>query len=670
MTDNQNFENGSQSNLSKLNYNRLEELADDCATWSSKNPLMASLLALSVSKLGFQMISKIKNRKGSNLFIELDLSKIILKEKPVNPIERLFGEKDFYYYRDILEALELAAQDSCVSGIIVKSGAIHNVVSLSVIWELREVFKLFKTNGKKTIAYVESFGERGENMLMYYLISGFDEIHVPPTELITINGLMVTGIFLKQLLQDKLDIDVQILQREKFKNYANMFKEDKFTPEHYEQLKSFQDYLLNLIIDDIASDRNLSKQELESLMNEGFFNSEESAKLGLITHVGFRESAYLSAAKVVFGHKKNEITLKDIENLNLMFITQYAKRFGRKYKSIRNIFPWTKKIAVVHLHGGISCGDGSEHEDGIRSDYVTRTLRALRKEKKIQAVIIHISSPGGSATASDTIRHEIELLHQEGKKIIIFQSTVAASGGYWISLTSDAIVCTPLTITGSIGVVFGKLNLRGMWKKIGITFDNIEKEHQHADFLSTLHSWDEESLKSANKLADMYYDKFKDLVSEKRNLSREVVNELAQGKVYFGNRAYELKLVDHIGGMSKAIEVAKELIGLSSTDFAQVINYPPQPTIAQMILKGIFSSGESRNSNDQDELRRKGFQTQTFFNSFYRKVSVLPFLQKMQSTLLNGSPSQIHQALSTIQSSNSIQSNIEAYSSESQAFLF
>lgn len=645
------------------NWDNCQETLDESLNWASKNPLIASMLAIGAARLVSGAVSKFRNRKGNKLFLEIDLSKLILKEKPVEAMVRLF-EKDLVYYRDILDALDMAAKDSAVAGIIVKIGSIHHIGNLSTIWELRQAVIRLKAAGKKTIVFAESFGEAGENIFMYYLASCFQEIHLPRSVSLPINGIVMTGLFLKQLIHDKLDIDIQILQREGYKNAANLIHEDKLTPEHREHLERHQAYLLDLITREIAEDRGMTIESFNELMNKGFFTAAQACERNLITHVGYRDSAYGSAAL--------HVSTK-VEKLNLMFIPEYARRFGQKYKSFRNFIPWTNKIAIVHLSGSIMPGYGEPGEGGIHSDNVARTLRALRKEKRIQAVILHINSPGGSATASDTILREIDRLKEVGKKIVVFQSAVAASGGYWISLPADAVVSTPLTVTGSIGVIFGKLNLRGMWKKIGVTFDSIDQKHELSDFWSNLHSWDEKSLTQANKLIDQYYELFKDLVAERRNLPRDVIDEIAQGKVYFGNEALELKLIDHVGGIEKAIEVAKNLIGLSKDDFAQVTNYPPQPSIVQLVMRSILGLGDKgRNSDEQDEFRRRGLQTQTIFNYMYQQFSVVPHVRRVSGVLFgNRSSSQVHHELSIMQNSmmcGESSTGIEAFAANAPLF--
>lgn len=375
-------------------------------------------------------------------------------------------------------------------------------------------------------------------------------------------------------------------QREKYKNAYNSFFEEKFTDEHKESVTSLINSVNSIFISEIAKGRNVKEEQVKLWIEEGMYISKIAKEQGLIDDLVFYDNIQ-EKIKIDFS----------MSYTNFIFTSVYTEKVGKLYPVNKSILPFSTihEIAVLLLFGTI--GEGESRDGLMGADTVARRIRKIG-EGNCKAVIIRVDSPGGSAIASDTIGNAIEGLKKKGIKVIISMGSVAASGGYWISMNADSIVCNRTTITGSIGVLSLKPNLRKFYSEwLGVTFDDYQTSETSTMF-SFLHSLKKGSHneKKFNELIDHFYQDFLEGVSKGRKIEKGKVRDLAQGKVYTGEEAIKVKLVDKLGGFSEAIDEAKSLLKLSSSD-AYTLKYYPEPV---KVLSLLFPK-KPKNSRERTE---------------------------------------------------------------------
>lgn len=504
---------------------------------------------------------------------------------------------------------------------MIKLGSSFEGFPLSAIEELRSTISKFKDSKKFVVVFSEMY-----TLKALFFASVATKIYTHPTSLVVVNGLIGFGQFFKKTLE-KLKIEMDGYQREKYKNAYNSFMEEKFTDEHKEAVTSLIDSVNSIFISEIAKGRNVKEEVVKSWIEEGLYTSKKGKEAGIIDGLTFYEDIQ-DDVKKDFGMK----------NPNFLFTSVYTTKVGRYYSSRAPTisFKSNTEIAVVHLAGNIVEGESSEGVMG--ADTVCRIIR-LAANSKAKAIIICVNSPGGSAVASETIRHAIVDAQKKGKKIIISMGSVAASGGYWISMNADSIVCNRTTITGSIGVLSLKPNLRKFYSEwLGITFDEYQTSESSTMF-SSLHSVKKGSNndKKFNELCDYFYEDFLTNVSEGRKIEKDKVKELAQGKVYTGEQALKLKLVDRLGGFSEAVDEAITLLKLTEYDTITI-----QQT-EQISLSSLLFKKKPNNSKERTDI---GF---SFFSSPFS--TVMKVFQMIQAPL--------QRVLFMSESSNQVQATCE-----------
>lgn len=457
------------------------------------------------------------------------------------------------WVRAIVEALEKAGTDPKVKGLIVRlgNGTSASMYRLGHIEELREAIAKFK---KPKLAHAESIGAFTNALRAYYLMTAFDRICVSPIGSVHVPGMLMMQPFLKQTLE-KLGVEPIFLQRNQYKTFANMFTQTEFTEAHQEQMESLMNDAMKQIVSDIAQSRKVSEEVVRNQWFEkGIYTSQEALQDNLIDKLCYRFEAKEEIAHMIGMKSKSEA--------HFHYLHHY---FGSNFW-----FGWTgvkSKIAILYCTGKIVDGDASDssiftdNEQVIYSYNTARAIRKLAKDPRIQAIILRVDSGGGSAIGSDLIAKEVQRAKAKGKRIVVSMVNTAGSGAYWISMYADKIVCNNLCITGSIGGILGKFNIRGLIDRIGVTVDHIQSNGK-ATMFSPMFGYTPDQLKLANHMLDDMYEQFVDNVSKARQIPKEKVYELANGQVYMGKRAKELKLVDEIGGLSRAVEVTRELLQL------------------------------------------------------------------------------------------------------------
>lgn len=494
------------------------------------------------------------------------------------------------YYQSLVRAIEEAAEDPNVSGLILRFGncAHANNCKMGHIEELREAISKFRAKQKHTLAHADSIGVLSDSLKAYYLMSAFEQIHLNPIGTVMLPGLSISQPFLKEAL-DKLGVEPLLEHREEFKTASNMFTESRFTEAHKLQVEDLMRGVLGHLVSDIAVDRRVTENVISNeWLEKAVFSSQDALNEKIVDVLAHRDESQDKIANTC-GYKNR----KDAEFLYLESYLQRKssyERLSKFFRSLISIKEWKKKkenlIAVVHLGGTLVDGDKAERpfhqrENTIYSFNAADMIRNAANNPKVKAILLRVDSPGGSAIASEVINREIELAKQKHKKVVVSMANVAGSGGYWISMNADKIVCNKMAITGSIGVIMGKFYVKGLLDKLGVSVDHVQS-HSAATLNSPLSRYSEREKSLVDKVLDDMYSQFIDRVAHARHMSHEQVRAIAKGQVYLGSRAKEIGLVDELGGYSKALAVTRELLGLPEDEPLQTLRYP-DVTLLSMI---------------------------------------------------------------------------------------
>lgn len=471
-----------------------------------------------------------------------------------------FTEADMTGMNDILNNIEAAKNDPNISGIFMELSQVGT--SNANIEEIRNKLIEFKESGKFIISYAEAYAQNA-----YYLATVSDKIYMLPDGVLDIHGMASQSMFYKHLFE-KLDIEMQIIRpaNNKFKSAVEPYFLDKMSEANREQNSVLLNSVWGKICDDISKSRNISVEKINQFADDLtlLFDTQAALDNNFIDGLIYRDEV------IAMLHQLTNTA--DNKKVNIVKNSQYAK--------VRpELFTGEDRIAIVYASGQIIDGEGDESTIG--SVTLSEAIRQARTDKKVKAIVMRVNSPGGSAVASEVIRREVELAAKE-KPFIVSMGTYAASGGYWISSSSDYIFADPTTLTGSIGVFGTMPNLEGfMTDKVGLTFD-VVKTNDNADFGNLVKPMTPYQLTMMQKHVTDTYDDFITLVSTERNLSKAFVDSIGQGRVWSGVDAIEIGLIDEFGGVEKAIAYAAEKANLETYSIKE---YPKQEDVFESLFK-------------------------------------------------------------------------------------
>ena len=466
------------------------------------------------------------------------------------PSFNLDGAEDRIALRDLERVLRFAKTDERIEGVYLNIGAIESAPAM--LLEIHNAILDFKTSGKWIIAYSEGYSQAG-----YFLASAANEIYMYPTGTFDWHGLNAEVMFYKKLL-DELEIEAQVIRgpNNKFKSAVEPFIYDHMSDENRLQMATFIDDIWKVMCEKISAQRGVSVEELNaSATSLRFINNNTLLQSKLIDGLLYPDEI---AAKMS-ARLKDKGKLEDENKIDEEVIAY--DRYLEIVKSEDKASDMAQ-VAVVYAIGGIESGKGDD--ETIGSDRIAKALREARLDDGIKAVVLRVSSPGGSALASDVIWREAELLKQSGKVFVVSMGDYAASGGYYIACGADRIFAQPNTITGSIGV-FGIIpNLQNFLDhKLGITFDAY-KTHEHANMMTLTSPLDTVQKRAMQVMVSNIYNDFTSKVALGRNISQNYVDSIGQGRVWSGEDALNIGLVDELGGLREAIAYASAKAGVSS----------------------------------------------------------------------------------------------------------
>ncbi|HSM45548.1 MAG TPA: signal peptide peptidase SppA [Acidimicrobiia bacterium] len=490
----------------------------------------------------------LRRRVPKGTVLEIDLEGGVVETAGTDPVSRAM-HRNAVTVRDFVDALQRGAGDDRITGLIVRLG--NAGIGVAHAQELRDAVHSFRSAGKRAIAFAEVLGESGPALVDYSLAASFDEIYLQPGAIASIEGLVARSPFLRGLFE-MVGIVPDFEHREEYKSAKYLFTEIEFTEPHREVQESVAKELFSQIIDGIAADRGLHSDTVKTLVDSAPLTAEEARTARLIDHLGHRDRAYQAAGK------------------KFMFHDRYLRRVGRPHRK-------GPKIALIYGTGSIARGssrfDPLSGGSSLGADEVARTFREAIDDDRVEGIVFRVDSPGGSAVASEVVGHEVVRAVEAGKPVVVSMAGVAGSGGYWISAPATRIVAQPGTITGSIGVVWGKLADRAAWARIGITFDQVTLG-RNATFSSNRDLYTDSERRRLEVMIDDVYDTFVDHVATNRELSPEHAREIAKGRIWTGAQALENGLVDELGGLEQAISTVKGEVGVAPEDEVAIVVYP------------------------------------------------------------------------------------------------
>ena len=496
---------------------------------------------------------------SNNSMLVINLEKQVVDRAPIDPFKDLNLPGGFYQENKIgldqvLKSIENAKHDERIKGLYLNSSVVN--AGMATVEEIRNALLEFKNEcGKPIYAYADFYGQKA-----YYLATVADTIALNPEGSVDFRGLGGEMMFYKKALE-KLGVEMQIVRHGKFKSAVEPFMLEKMSAESKEQSMTYLNSLWGQMLKGISEERGISVEQLNKLADEvQTFNKGEKAVANGLVDVAIYKDQVLDAMRAITGIEANK-------GIPVIGVSDYADVYVRnpdKKKGYQRT-----KIAVIYASGDIGVSMGG---DVINADVISREIRAARIDTNYKAIVLRIDSPGGSAYHSDVIWREVDLAAKE-KTVVASMGDVAASGGYYIACAADKIVASPNTITGSIGI-FGVIPNAGelLNEKLGITTD-VVKTNKHSDLITVTRGMSEFERNMMQENIEEGYTTFITKVANGRNMEVAAIDEIGQGRVWSGENAKEIGLVDQFGGINEAIELAAEISGVE--DY-RIVNLPKQ----------------------------------------------------------------------------------------------
>ena len=505
----------------------------------------------------------------NNSILTIKLEGEILDRTSDNPLDNIdflsFTPKKNLGLNKILASIQKAAKDSRIQGIYLDLTEIQgNFGALAFTQEIRNALQKFKESGK----FIYSYSNLGYSQKSYYLATVADKIFVNPETPLLLTGMSSSISFYKETLA-KLGIQPEVVKVGKFKSAVEPFISDEMSPANREQVTTFITSIWGQVTEGVSTSRNISVDSLNVYADRMlmFYPAEESVKCGLADTLIYRND--------VRNYLKKLVEINEDDNLPILGLGDMM--------NVRKNVPKDKSgniVAVYYASGEITDYPSSAtSEDGIVGSKVIRDLRKLKDNDDVKAVVLRVNSPGGSAFASEQIWHAVKELKTK-KPVIVSMGDYAASGGYYISCVADTIVAEPTTLTGSIGI-FGMIpNVKGLTDKIGLSYD-VVKTNKYADFGNIMRPFNEDEKSLLQMMITEGYDTFVTRCAEGRHMTKEAIEKIAEGRVWTGETAKELGLVDELGGIDKALDIAVAKAGIEGYT---VVSYPEKQDFLSSLL--------------------------------------------------------------------------------------
>jgi protease-4 len=562
--------------------------------------IMFMVLIAVVSTLGSSFGESEKINVKTNTVLVLKLNEVIKDYAPksTDPFDEILGFQDKKMgLNSIINAIDNAKYDDNILGISIETMSIK--AGIAQTQAIRDKLYEFKESGKFITAYADYFDQKN-----YYLCSVADSIYVNPVGGIDFKGLSGEILYFKDF-QDKYGIKLEVIRHGKYKSAVEPFLANEMSEANREQTESFLNSIWSELVIDIAESRDIKDSRINEIADELLArNPNLAVENNLVTNQLYKDK-YVEILKdlgeIEESKTLNAISLKDYINSGKGRIASTSK----------------DKIAVIYAQGEIQYGKGDESYIG--QELIIKSLKKARESKSVKAIVLRVNSPGGSALASDIIWREIELTKEE-KPLVVSMGNLAASGGYYISCNADRIIAEPTTITGSIGVFGAVPNISGFVDRIGINAEQIGTNKQSVGY-SVFEPITEEFYNVTKEGIERVYTTFVDKVAAGRNMTFAEVDSIAQGRVWTGKEALENGLIDELGSLEDAIDIAAKLADIDSY---RIRNYPDYEKDFKDMFKGPF--GSVKETVLKEELGEESY-------SFYKRIKLLSNLKGVQTRL-------------------------------------
>lgn len=517
--------------------------------------LITVLLAAGGGYLAYRALER-EEPVPETIVLELDLDQPLAEYVPDDPLAgALFARTESL--RDMVDALDRARSDPRVKGVVARLGG--DRIGTGKIQELRAAIQRFRDSGRFAYAFAETFGELGPGDRAYYLASGFDRIWLQPVGMVGLTGIGATVPFAREAL-DELQVQPELRHREEYKSFMNTFTERGFTEPHREMMEALVGDLHEQLVSGIAKGRGMDPAGLRQLLDRGPFLDREAVEAKLVDQLGY------------FDEIRGAALDRAGAGAELVEGGDYLDVAGRPHES-------GPTIALIYGTGSIQRGESGVDPlmggASMGSEDVAAAFKEAAEDPKVRAILFRIDSGGGSAVASETIRRALVKAREAGKPVIVSMGEAAASGGYWIAMNADRIVAQPGTLTGSIGVVAGKVVTTGLWDRLGVDWEQVTRG-QNATMWSPLSPYSDSESRRLDAILDDIYGAFVRNVAEARKLPAAAVRDIAKGRVWTGSQAKALGLVDDLGDMDAALGFAREAAGLAR-DAGVTLRLFPEP---------------------------------------------------------------------------------------------
>ena len=506
-----------------------------------------------------------KGKVPSKTILEANFEGTFMEEIPNTPsAQLLLSEKQTL--RDVVDAIDRGAGDDRVVGMIARIGAAP--MGMAQTQEIRDAVQRFRAHKKFAVAYSETFGEFGPGNGAYYLATAFDHIYLQPSGDVGLTGIILESPFIKGTLS-KLGMTFHGDHRYEYKTALNFYTETKYTGPDKEAMTAIVTSWFNQMKEGICQARHIAPEKFQALVDAGPYLGKEAVTAQLVDAVAYRDEVY------------NDVKSKAGDGAELLYLDKYLARAGSPHDH-------GKTVALVFGVGDVTRGksdyDPVQDSQNMGSDTVAGAIRTAAEDKDVKAILFRVDSPGGSYVASDTIWREVARARRTGKPVIVSMGNLAGSGGYFVAMAADKIVAEPGTITASIGVLGGKMLTSGLWDKVGFSWDEVHQGENATMFTGT-HDYTPAEWARFEAWLDRVYVDFTGKAADGRKLPKEKVLEIAKGRIWSGQEAKNLGLVDELGGYDTALKLAKQAAGVPEGEDVKIVVYPRPKTFFQSVIE-------------------------------------------------------------------------------------
>ncbi len=525
---------------------------------------LTSILAATALAAAFYLLVIRPSRIPRDAVLIVRLAGGIREDAPRSPLEQLRSRGAATLF-DIRNALEAAAADSRVKAVLVEISAPG--FGLATAHELHELLRALMSHGKRVVAVL---GGDQITPRDYLIACGAGEIVANPDSALMMLGLSAGSLFLTNAL-NKLGIQAQTLQWKEYKGAAEMFSRETMSPEVRESLEALIGDCQSLLTESVASARRMPPERARELLGGGFMSVRAACSAGLIDRAGYIEDV------------RDEIDPEDKPKPRFVALGRYLRHVS--YKRNGRLRP---RLALIHGLGPVVVGEGPMAGEFFSGERISEEIRRASRDDRIKAIVFRVNSPGGSAAGSDLVWRAVREAQRRGKPVVVSMGDVAGSGGYYVAMGADAIVAGPATVTGSIGVVYAKFSVPELMQRVGIRLEVI-KSDPVSDALSPARLMTAAELAQLNEVVGELYSTFTAKVTEGRRLDPEATEQVARGRVWSGVAAKACGLVDELGGLGRAVALAREKAGLKPGEEHDLVLYPPPHLLSALHLSTAYS---------------------------------------------------------------------------------